>query len=141
MARGKKGKPGGNRRPGAPLLGAGTQRSLRHFSIGDDLMPLEVIRALALIKKAAAMANQELGKLSESNGTLIIQTAEEILEGRLNDNFSLRVFITGNGSQSNMNVNEIIANRANELASPHNRSSRAGHGLRPGRGRSRGRRS
>ena len=106
-------------------------------------MPLEVIRALALIKKAAAMANQELGKLSESNGTLIIQTAEEILEGRLNDNFSLRVFITGNCSQSNMNVNEIIANRANELASPHHssRSSRAGHGLRPGRGRSRGRRS
>ena len=103
-------------------------------------MPLEVIRALALIKKAAAMANQELGKLSESNGTLIIQTAEEILEGRLNDNFSLRVFITGNGSQSNMNVNEIIANRANELASPHH-GSRAGHGLRPGRGRSRGRRS
>jgi fumarate hydratase class II len=102
--------------PAHRYWGAGTQRSLRHFSIGDDLMPLEVIRALALIKKVAAMANQELGVLSADLATLIIQVAEEILEGKLNDNFPLRVWMTGSGSQSNMNVNEVIANRANELA-------------------------
>jgi fumarate hydratase class II len=102
--------------PAHRYWGAGTQRSLRHFSIGDDVMPLEVIRALALIKKAAAMANQELGVLSADLATLIIQTADEILEGKLDDNFPLRVWMTGSGSQSNMNVNEVIANRANELA-------------------------
>jgi fumarate hydratase, class II len=102
--------------PAHRYWGAGTQRSLKHFSIGDDLVPLEVIHALALVKKAAALANQELGKLSESNATLIVQAAEEILQGKLDDNFPLRVFMTGSGSQSNMNVNEVIANRANELA-------------------------
>jgi fumarate hydratase class II len=102
--------------PAHRYWGAGTQRSLRHFTIGDDLMPQEVVRALALIKKACAMANQELGVLSEDLVTLIIQTADEVLEGKLDDNFPLRVFMTGSGSQSNMNVNEVIANRANELA-------------------------
>jgi fumarate hydratase class II len=102
--------------PAHRYWGAGTQRSLLHFAIGDDLMPLEVIRGLALIKKASAMANQELGGLPEELATLIIQVADEILEGKLDDNFPLRVWMTGSGSQSNMNVNEVIANRANELA-------------------------
>jgi fumarate hydratase class II len=102
--------------PAHRYWGAGTQRSLRHFSIGDDLMPLEVIRGLALVKKACAMANQELGGLPENLATLIIQIADEILEGKLDDNFPLRVWMTGSGSQANMNVNEVIANRANELA-------------------------
>ena len=102
--------------PADRYWGAGTQRSLRHFSIGDEVMPLEVIRALALIKKAAALANQELGRLPEDFATLIIRAAEEILEGKLDDHFPLRVWMTGSGSQSNMNVNEVIANRANEMA-------------------------
>jgi fumarate hydratase class II len=102
--------------PAHRYWGAGTQRSLRHFSIGDDPMPLEVIHALALIKKVAAMTNQELGGLSEDLATLIIQTADEILEGKLDENFPLRVWMTGSGTQANMNVNEVIANRANELA-------------------------
>ena len=102
--------------PAHRYWGAGTQRSLRHFSIGDDLMPLEVVRALTLVKKAAAMANRELGRLPEKLAALIIQAAEEILAGRLDDNFPLRVYMTGSGSQTNMNVNEVIANRANELA-------------------------
>jgi fumarate hydratase, class II len=102
--------------PAHRYWGAGTQRSLLHFTIGDDLMPLEVIYALTLIKKACAMANQELGGLPAELATLIIQTAEEVLEGKLNDNFPLRVWMTGSGSQANMNVNEVIANRANELA-------------------------
>jgi fumarate hydratase, class II len=102
--------------PAHRYWGAGTQRSLRHFSIGDDLMPLEVIRGLALVKKACAMANQELGRLPEDLATLIIQIADEILAGKLDDNFPLRVWMTGSGSQANMNVNEVIANRANELA-------------------------
>ena len=102
--------------PADRYWGAGTQRSLRHFSIGDDLMPLEVVRALTLVKKAAAMANRELGRLPEDLAVLIIQVAEEILAGQLDDNFPLRVYMTGSGSQTNMNVNEVIANRANELA-------------------------
>ncbi|MCX5892135.1 MAG: lyase family protein, partial [Deltaproteobacteria bacterium] len=69
--------------PAERYWGAGTQRSLRHFAIGDDLMPLEVIRALALVKQAAALANRELGKLPEDKAGLIIQAAEEIIEGKL----------------------------------------------------------
>jgi fumarate hydratase, class II len=102
--------------PANRYWGAGTQRSLVHFSIGEDRMPLEVIRALALIKKAAALTNQELGRLPEDKAALIIRSAEEVLEGRLDDNFPLRVWMTGSGSQANMNVNEVIANRANEMA-------------------------
>jgi fumarate hydratase, class II len=96
--------------------GAGTQRSLLHFAIGDDLMPPEVIRALALVKKVAALANQELGRLPDDKARLIIQAAEEVLEGKLDDNFPLHVWMTGSGTQVNMNVNEVIANRAIELA-------------------------
>ena len=102
--------------PANRYWGAGTQRSLLHFAIGDDLMPPEVIRALALIKKAAALANRELGKLPEDKAGLIMRAAEEVIEGRLDGNFPLRVWMTGSGTQCNMNVNEVIANRAIELA-------------------------
>ncbi|MHB8070302.1 MAG: class II fumarate hydratase [Desulfobaccales bacterium] len=102
--------------PADRYWGAGTQRSLCHFSIGEDLMPLEVIRALALVKKAAALANCELGRLPADKAALIIQAAEEVLEGKLDENFPLHVWMTGSGSQANMNVNEVIANRAIELA-------------------------
>jgi len=102
--------------PANRYWGAGTQRSLRHFAIGDDLMPLEMIRALALVKKAAALANRELGRLPEDKAGLIMRAAEEVLAGKLDDNFPLHVWMTGSGSQVNMNVNEVIANRAIELA-------------------------
>jgi fumarate hydratase class II len=102
--------------PAKRYWGAGTQRSLLHFAIGDELMPLEVIRALALIKKAAALANQELGKLPADKAALIVQAAEEVIAGKLDSNFPLRVWMTGSGSQCNMNVNEVIGNRAIELA-------------------------
>ena len=102
--------------PANRYWGAGTQRSLLHFAIGDDLMPLEVIRALALVKKAAALANRDLGRLPEDKAGLIIRAAEEVIEGQLDDHFPLHVWMTGSGTQANMNVNEVIANRAIELA-------------------------
>jgi fumarate hydratase, class II len=96
--------------------GAQTQRSLKYFAIGEDLMPLEVIQGLAIAKKAAAIVNQSLGMLDPDKATLLIQAADEVIVGKLNDHFPLRVWQTGSGTQSNMNVNEVIANRANELA-------------------------
>jgi fumarate hydratase class II len=102
--------------PANRYWGAGTQRSLRHFAIGEELMPPEVIRALALVKKAAALANRDLGQLPADKATLILKAAEEVLAGKLEGNFPLHVWMTGSGSQSNMNVNEVIANRAIELA-------------------------
>ena len=102
--------------PANRYWGAGTQRSLLHFAIGEDLMPKEVIRALALVKKAAALANRELGRLPAEKAALILRAAEEVIEGKLDGNFPLHVWMTGSGSQSNMNVNEVIANRAIELA-------------------------
>jgi len=95
--------------------GAQTQRSLHHFSIGEDKMPIEVVRGLAIVKKAAAITNQELGKLSSEKAGLIAQVADEILTGKLDDHFPLYVWMTGSGTQSNMNVNEVIANRAIEI--------------------------
>ncbi len=96
--------------------GAQTQRSLKYFSIGGDIMPMELIRALAMLKKAAAIANQERGKLSEEKANLIIEAATEVIEGFLDDHFPLHVWMTGSATQSNMNVNEVISNRAIELA-------------------------
>jgi fumarate hydratase class II len=96
--------------------GAQTQRSLHHFSIGEDLMPIEVIRAFAVLKKASAMTNQKLGRLSQNKADLIIQVCEEILEGKLDGHFPLYVWMTGSGTQSNMNVNEVVSNRAIEIA-------------------------
>ncbi len=102
--------------PAHRYWGAGTQRALLHFAIGEDLIPKEVMRALALVKKAAALANRELGRLPAEKANLIIQAAEEILAGKLDGNFPLSVWTSGSGTQGNMNVNEVIANRAIELA-------------------------
>jgi fumarate hydratase, class II len=99
--------------------GAQTQRSLHHFSIGDpsgDRMPIEVVRALALLKKAAATVNAERGFLDPSLADLIVAAADEVLDGRLDDHFPLFVWQTGSGTQTNMNVNEVISNRAIEMA-------------------------
>ncbi|MBD2483550.1 class II fumarate hydratase [Planktothrix sp. FACHB-1365] len=96
--------------------GAQTQRSIYYFSIGNDLMPQEVITAFGILKKAAAITNQELGKLPADKAKLMIQAADEVIAGQLNDHFPLRVWMTGSGTQSNMNVNEVIANRAIEIA-------------------------
>lgn len=96
--------------------GAQTQRSLHYFCIGGDLMPMEVIKALVQLKKAAALANESLGILPEKFAKWIAAAADEILEGGFERQFPLRVWQTGSGTQTNMNVNEVIANRANELA-------------------------
>ncbi len=96
--------------------GAQTERSLHHFAIGEERIPLPVMHALALVKKAAARTNRALGRLDGSIAELIEQAADEIIAGGLDDHFPLSVWQTGSGTQSNMNVNEVIANRANELA-------------------------
>lgn len=101
--------------PADKFWGAQTQRSLENFKIGGERMPLEVIRALALIKKAAARVNAELGLLSSDKAEAIAKAADEILQGRLDDHFPLVVWQTGSGTQSNMNVNEVISHRAAEL--------------------------
>ncbi|HKX27862.1 MAG TPA: lyase family protein, partial [Blastocatellia bacterium] len=102
--------------PARVYWGAQTQRSLTYFKIGSDLMPPELIRGFGLLKKAAALVNLELGRLSEARAGLIVAAADEVIEGRLRDHFPLRVWQTGSGTQTNMNVNEVIANRAIELA-------------------------
>jgi len=102
--------------PAARYWGAQTQRSLHHFAIGNDRMPKAVIRGMALLKKAAAMVNRDLGTLSNEHAQLIITAADEILEGKLDEEFPLYVWQTGSGTQTNMNVNEVISNRAIELA-------------------------
>ncbi|HEY7099009.1 MAG TPA: class II fumarate hydratase [Terriglobales bacterium] len=96
--------------------GAQTQRSLLHFNIGRDAMPPELIRAFAILKKAAALVNQDLGKLSADKAKLIVQAADEVISGKLNDQFPLRIWQTGSGTQTNMNVNEVISNRGIEIA-------------------------
>ncbi|WP_440616558.1 class II fumarate hydratase [Cysteiniphilum sp. 6C5] len=96
--------------------GAQTERSLIHFSIGQELIPHEVIKAIAILKKAAAMANFDLGILPEDKKALIMQVADEIIDGKHEDQFPLHVWMTGSGTQSNMNVNEVISNRAIEIA-------------------------
>ncbi|MEQ1642678.1 MAG: class II fumarate hydratase [Pyrinomonadaceae bacterium] len=95
--------------------GAQTQRSLHHFNIGFDIMPREVIRALGILKKAAAIVNNDLGKLPDDKLALIIQAADEVIEGKLDAHFPLRVWQTGSGTQTNMNANEVISNRAIEI--------------------------
>ena len=96
--------------------GAQTQRSLKHFNIGFDVMPREVIRALGILKKAAAIVNCDLGKLPAEKRDLIVQAADEVIEGKLDAHFPLRVWQTGSGTQTNMNANEVISNRAIEIA-------------------------
>ena len=102
--------------PEEAYWGAQTARSLLHFPIGHERMPLQVIRALALVKKAAALVNQELDLLPRTLCGWIVTAADEVLAGQHDDQFPLRVWQSGSGTQTNMNVNEVIANRANELA-------------------------
>ena len=102
--------------PADKYWGAQTERSLRHFSIGEDRMPVEIVRALGLLKKAAALVNGELGFLPKDKADLIVRAADEVVEGELDEHFPLYVWQTGSGTQSNMNANEVIANRAIALA-------------------------
>jgi fumarate hydratase class II len=101
--------------PADRYWGAQTQRSLEHFRIGGDRFPREMIRAFGILKKACALVNQELGLLPEDKARAIVQAADEVIEGRLDDHFPLVVWQTGSGTQTNMNANEVIANRAIEL--------------------------
>src|SRR5438876_6642446 len=96
--------------------GAQTQRSLLHFDIGYDVMPREMIRAFGILKKACALVNNDLGKLPGDKLSLIVQACDEVIEGKLDEHFPLRVWQTGSGTQTNMNANEVISNRAIEIA-------------------------
>jgi fumarate hydratase, class II len=102
--------------PSNVYWGAQTQRSLHHFDIGRDTMPPELIWAFGILKKAAALVNQDLGKLPADKAKLIVQAADEVISGKLQGQFPLRVWQTGSGTQTNMNVNEVISNRAIEIA-------------------------
>jgi fumarate hydratase, class II len=96
--------------------GAQTQRSLHYFAIGDDVMPREMIRAIGILKKAAALVNQRLGKLPDEQTQWMVQAADEVIAGVLDDHFPLRIWQTGSGTQTNMNANEVISNRAIALS-------------------------
>src|SRR6201996_6840659 len=102
--------------PADKLWGAQTQRSLEHFSIGTDLIPREMIAAYATLKEGAANANHKGGRLDESRHALIVRACDEILAGQHQDMFPLHVWMTGSGTQFNMNVNEVISNRCCQLA-------------------------
>jgi len=102
--------------PSEHYWGAQTQRSLRYFDIGHDVMPRAMIRALGILKKACALVNEELGKLPAETSRLITHAAEEVIAGKLDAEFPLRIWQTGSGTQTNMNANEVISNRAIELA-------------------------
>src|SRR5437016_13202196 len=96
--------------------GAPTQRSLLHFNIGYDVLPRQMIRAFGVLKNACALVNHDLGKLSGDKLKLIVQACDEVIEGKLDEHFPLRVWQTGSGTQTNMNANEVISNRSIELA-------------------------
>ncbi|HAV49927.1 MAG TPA: class II fumarate hydratase, partial [Brevundimonas sp.] len=98
--------------PANRYWGAQAQRSLGNFKIGWETQPLPVVRALGIVKKAAAETNMALGKLDPKLGQAILKAADEVIEGKLNDHFPLVVWQTGSGTQSNMNANEVISNRA-----------------------------
>ncbi|MBT5028255.1 MAG: class II fumarate hydratase [Nitrospinaceae bacterium] len=102
--------------PASSYYGAQTARSLIHFDIGTEIMPREIIRGMGILKKASAMVNAELGLMPENIKDLICQAADEVIEGKLDAHFPLSVWQTGSGTQSNMNSNEVIANRAIEIA-------------------------
>src|SRR5215472_1018268 len=102
--------------PADKLWGAQTQRSLEHFGIGKDLIPREMISSYAVLKKAAAIANHAGSRLNDEQYKLIVQTCDEILAGQHADMFPLHVWMTGSGTQFNMNVNEVISNRCCQLA-------------------------
>jgi fumarate hydratase class II len=106
--------------PAERLWGAQTQRSMEHFHISSERMPEEIVMALAEIKRACALVNRDLGLLSKEKATAIMQAAEEVLVGQHKDEFPLSVWQTGSGTQSNMNMNEVLAHRASELiGTPH----------------------
>ncbi|MDD3568193.1 MAG: lyase family protein, partial [Bacteroidales bacterium] len=102
--------------PSDKLWGAQTQRSLQNFRIGSERMPEEVIQAFAIVKKAAAIANHKLGVLPQNKKDLIVAVADEIIDGMHTDQFPLVVWQTGSGTQTNMNLNEVFANRAHLLS-------------------------
>src|ERR1700710_3175636 len=95
--------------------GAQTERSRQNFKIGHDRMPIGIVHALGIVKLAAAQTNQQLGLLDERRASAINSAAHEVIDGKLDDHFPLVVWQTGSGTQTNMNLNEVIANRANEL--------------------------
>ncbi len=113
--------------PADRYYGAQTARSLIHFNIGRDIMPREITKSFGILKKACALVNRDLGKLSEDKCKLIIQAADEVIAGKLEDHFPLRVWQTGSGTQSNMNANEVISNRAIEIAGGHMGSKKPVH--------------
>ena len=100
--------------PAGKLWGAQTQRSLKNFKISGERMPLDLIYALALVKRAAAKVNRELGVLNAKKAAAIIKAADEVVEGRHDSEFPLMVWQTGSGTQTNMNMNEVLSNRASE---------------------------
>src|SRR5215218_2817559 len=102
--------------PSEKYYGAQTARSLANFDIGGEKMPVEIIRAFGILKKAAALANFKLGLMDEATRDLIVKAADEVISGKLREHFPLVVWQTGSGTQSNMNVNEVISNRAIELS-------------------------
>src|SRR5262249_46998722 len=102
--------------PADKLWGAQTQRSLEHFSIGDDLIPREMIPAYAIVKKAAALVNHRAGRLGDTQTDLIVRVCDEIPDGQHHDQFPLHVGMAGSGTQFNMNVKGVIANRCSQIA-------------------------
>ncbi len=102
--------------PADKYWGAQTQRSFENFKIGSQTMPVQIIRAFAILKKAAALTNYDLGTIDKERSDLIVRVCDEILDGKHDDNFPLVIYQTGSGTQSNMNLNEVIANRGNEIA-------------------------
>ena len=112
---------------GRSLLAAQTQRSYQNFKIGIEKMPTEIVHAFGILKKGAAIANFNLGKLDEERKNVICQAADDVISGKLMDHFPLAVWQTGSGTQSNMNSNEVIANRGNEIARKEDSSSKRSH--------------
>src|SRR5438552_18348739 len=102
--------------PADKYWGAQTQHSLIHFAIGYDVMPREMIRSFGILKKACALVNNDLGKLPGDKLKFVVQACDEVIEGKLDEHFHLRVWQTGSGTQTNMNANEAISNRAIEIA-------------------------
>ena len=113
--------------PAKSLWGAQTQRSLQNFKISNERMPYELISALALVKRITAKVNNDLGLLSSDSAAAIIQAADEVIEGRHENEFPLVIWQTGSGTQTNMNMNEVLANRASELLGGERGTSRKIH--------------
>ena len=111
--------------PADRYWGAQTQRALHHFRIGDDRFPREMIWAFGLLKKACALVNRDLGLLPTDKAAAILRASDEVIAGALDDHFPLVVWQTGSGTQTNMNANEVIASRANELLGGQRGSHRA----------------